>query len=163
MKKYLPQFFNNPSGFTLIELLIVITITAILAAIGFALFSGLTGRGNDDRRASDLKAYADAMEVRKDNSGFYLTVAATDFAGGVFPFEPTTRQEKYCYRDGTAAIANPAVSAWPASACPSLFTSLSGVSGVSGAAPLVSATATFFKFCTVNEAKTAVICYGSRQ
>lgn len=156
MKKLLPNTKYNSRGFTLIELLVVIAIIAVLALMGFAAFGGLTGRGNDDRRAADMKAFADAMEVKRANGSVYVTVAGTDFATGNFPSEPvTSRTEKYCYLDGTAAIANPA--AWTGTACPV------GWANVSGVAPTVTLTATFFKFCTVNEARTAVICQGSRQ
>ena len=156
MKKLLPQTKSNLQGFTLIELLVVIAIIAVLAVMGFAAFSGLTGRGNDDRRFADMKAFADAMEVKRGTGGVYVTVVATDFATGTFPVEPTGRTEKYCYLDGTTAIVNPAV--WATNlVCPSAWANVSGV------APTVAATATYFKFCTVNEARTAVICQGSRQ
>lgn len=152
---------NSAHGFTLIELLVVVAIIAVLSVIAFAVFNGVTGRGNDSRRSTDIKAFADAMEVKKSaSSSFYVTVAATDFATGTFPTEPSTRTEKYCYKDGTAAILNPVPGDWvPATpvACPT------GWANVSGSAPTVAATATFFKFCTINEAKNAVICQGSRQ
>ncbi len=155
MKKFLPKTVNNPRGFTLIELLVVIAIIAVLAVMGFAAFGGLTARGNDDRRRADIKAFGDAMEVKRASGTVYVTVAGTDFATGNFPTEPSTRTEKYCYIDGTTAIANPAV--WTGTACPT------GWANVSGVAPTVAATATFFKFCSENEAKANVICQGSRQ
>lgn len=170
MKKYLPtsqrfsvnKTLKNPLGFTLIELLVVIAIIAVLAVMGFAAFSGLTGRGNDDRRRADMKAFADAMEVKRGTGAVYVTVAATDFATGTFPSEPITRTETYCYTDGTAVIANPA--AWSGTACPASGSG-NGTAwmSVSGGAPTVSATATFFKFCTVDQAKLVVYCQGSRQ
>ena len=152
MKKFLPK-----NGFTLIELLVVIAIIAVLAVMGFAAFGGLTGKGNDDRRSGDMKAFADAMEVvrAKASASVYTAPAATDFATGSFPKEPTSRTEKYCYLDSTtAAVANPAIAA---TACPV------GWANVDGVAPTVTANAIYFKFCTINEAKTAVICQGSRQ
>jgi prepilin-type N-terminal cleavage/methylation domain-containing protein len=150
-------------GFTLIELLVVIAIIAILAVISFAAFSGLTGRGNDSRRQADIKALADAIEVKRGVGSVYVAPAVTDFSGGTVPQEPTTRVAKYCYTDGTAAIANPA--AWNATACPAAGsgngTAWMTVGGVT--LPTVSATATYFKACTVNQAASAVTCYGSRQ
>ncbi len=158
MKKYLCQ-----KGFTLIELLVVITILAILAVIGFAAFSGLTGRGNDSRREADIKSIADALEVKKGTSSTYQAITAADFATGTFPQEPdksTARIPKYCYTDGTAAIANPA--AWSQTACPTTWiNSNANLAGATGITP--SATAAYFKVCTVDEAKTTVICYGNRQ
>ncbi len=155
MKKFLPKTTTNSSGFTLIELLVVIAILAVLAVMGFAAFGGLTGRGNDSRRMADMKAFADAMEVKKGTGSAYVTVVATDFASGNFPAEPTTRTEKYCYSDSTtAAVANMAVAA--GSACATGWVTLSG-------APAVTSGATYFKFCTMNDKTTAVICQGSRQ
>ncbi|MBI2040268.1 prepilin-type N-terminal cleavage/methylation domain-containing protein, partial [Candidatus Microgenomates bacterium] len=77
MKKFLPI---KSSGFTLIELLVVVAILAVLAVMGFAAFGGLTGRGNDDRRSVDMKAFADAMEVKRANNAVYVAISATDFA-----------------------------------------------------------------------------------
>ncbi len=165
MKKFLPashQFsVNKQAGFTLIELLVVISILAILSVIGFAAFGGLTGRGNDARRVGDIKAFADAMEVKRSTGTAYVTVAATDFATGKFPSEPTSRGEKYCYKDSTTAVVpNTAVADWTAvgfDTCPA------GWANVSGSAPVVASGATFFKFCTINQAKTDVVCQGSKQ
>jgi prepilin-type N-terminal cleavage/methylation domain-containing protein len=149
---------KSSRAFTLIELLVVIAIIAILSVMGFAAFTGITGRGNDDRRATDMKAIADALEVKKGVNTTYQSIFPTDFATGVFPTEPTGRTEKYCYDDDTVSIPNPAVSAWAGPvACPT------GWNNVSGAVPAVSGTATYFKLCTVNEAKSAVICRGNRQ
>lgn len=160
MKKFLPKSVNNPHGFTLIELLIVITILSVLAVIGFAVFNGLAGRGNDSKRQADVKAIADALEVKKSNNATYQTVTGSDFTGGVVPKEPATRTEKYCYSEGTSVIANPAD--WTGSACPNAsWTSLDYSSGTGTVT--VAATTTFFKVCTVDQAKTTVICFGSRQ
>ena len=155
MKKLLP----TSKGFTLIELLVVITIIAVLAVMGFAVFSGLTAKGNDARRSADMKAFADAMEVTRANTSAntYTAPAATDFSGGAFPKEPTSRVEKYCYLDSTtAAVGNMAVTSGSACAI--------GWANVDGVAPTVTAGATFFRFCTMNDkAPFAVICQGSRQ
>ena len=171
--RYLQIYLNSlqlnfKSGFTLIELLVVIAIIAVLAVMGFAAFGGLTGRGNDSRRKADIKAFADAMEVKRGTGGVYVTVAVTDLAAGAFPSEPTSRTEKYCYTDGTAAIANPTLAQWvttpTSTACPTAGSG-NGTAwmNVSAAAPTVSATATFFKFCTYDQAKAVIFCVGSRQ
>lgn len=157
MKKLLPKNINNPQGFTLIELLVVITIIAVLAAIGFAAFRGLTGRGNNARIQADLKAIADAYEVRRSAPGIAnyggLALAVDDFSGGVIPFNPITGRV-YCIRTGIAAIANAA----PADV------------GASCVIPwvVVSTTAlpageTFFKVCAQDSAGLAVSCVGSKQ
>ena len=160
MKKFLPKN-TTYQGFTLIELLVVIAIIAVLAIMGFAAFGGLSAKGNDDRRAADMKADADAMEVvrARTSASVYSAPALTDFATGAAPKEPvTTRTQKYCYKDSTsAAVGNPASSDWGTLACPS------GWASVDGSLPSVTGSATYFKFCTVNDAVAAVICQGSRQ
>jgi len=154
-------------GFTLIELLVVIAIIAVLAVMGFAAFGGLTGKGNDARRAADMKAFADAMEaVRARTAGAtsYTAPALTDFSTGTFPVEPTNRAIKYCYQDSlSAAISNPTPTQFGtlnAAGCP---TAPGTWTGANGAAPSVSSGALYFKFCTINEAISTVICVGSRQ
>ncbi len=165
MKKSLPKISKSPQGFTLIELLVVIAIIAVLATMGFTAYNGLTGRGNDDRRATDIKAFADAMEVARGSNSNYEGIALTgsSFAAGNFPYEPTSRTEKYCYTDGTAVIANPTAAAMTGTICPTGGGTGTQWMNVSGATPTVSAGATCFKFCTINEAKSAVICRSSRQ
>ena len=49
-------------GFTLIELLIVITIIAILAAIGLVTYSSFTQRARDAKRQADLKFIQSGLE-----------------------------------------------------------------------------------------------------
>ncbi|TSC66685.1 MAG: Uncharacterized protein CEO21_124 [Microgenomates group bacterium Gr01-1014_80] len=162
MKIQLP----NRKGFTLIELLVVITILSVLAVIAFAAFRGLTGRGNDARRQADIKAIADAVEVARGQNSAYQTLTVNAFSGGFAPQEPArtaVNLPKYCYTDGTAVINNPAV--WSITDCPAAGSG-NGTAWMTvnnSQLPTVSATATFFKVCTVNEALAAVICYGSRQ
>ncbi len=50
------------SGFTLLELLVVITIIAILAAIGLGNYTRTLSRGRDAKRRADLKAIQNALE-----------------------------------------------------------------------------------------------------
>ncbi|MBI2022371.1 type II secretion system protein, partial [Candidatus Daviesbacteria bacterium] len=96
MKKLLPKTLNNPSGFTLIELLVVIAIIAVLAITGFAAFRGFTGRGNDARRSSDLKAIGDALEANR-GAAAYVVLASEQFASGAIPTDPdAARAARYC-------------------------------------------------------------------
>lgn len=154
MKKYLPT-----SGFTLIELLVVIAIIAVLAVIGFAAFQGLTGRGNDSRRRADVKAIADVYEVKRtaamaDYGGEAL--AATDFAGGAIPIDPTTGRQ-YCFKASTSAVPNAGVPAdiTAAGVCAGTWTAVSTAA--------IAASQTFWKVCTLLSDNTTVVCSGSKQ
>ena len=160
---------NSAHGFTLIELLVVISILAVLAVIGFAIFSGLAGKGNDTKRSSDIKAIADALEIKRTNTSgaaVYQTIGSGEvvdyFSAGVIPVDPNTaRVEKYCYRGGVAALTNPVPNDWnPVTpvVCPTNWTV------VPAAGPLtMGATHAYFKVCALNEAKTAAFCVGSKQ
>lgn len=111
MKKELPQ----RSGFTLIELLVVISIIAVLAVIGAAIFSGVQSRARDSRRQADTVAIGKALEANKTvgSSGYvgtgltFTTIQASWFAGGAVPAEPAgyTPQYSIVYSttNGTAA------------------------------------------------------------
>lgn len=107
MKKFLPQSIKNhqvyteplgqtrgkrsKSGFTLVELLVVITIIAILAVIGISAFSGAQKSARDGRRREDIASIVSAMESKYDFvSGTYAALAATFFASGVIPTDPST-------------------------------------------------------------------------
>ena len=171
---------NSQKGFTLIELLVVIAIIAVLAVIGFAVFNGLTTRGNDAKRQADLKSIADSLEVDR-GAVAYIPIDASSFASGAIPIEPSTsRVPKYCFNSGGAAITIPTAASWGGgtpTACPSGWTNLNAVATITpagcsgGAGSPTGCTATFFKVCTMNEAGSAnttgagaaVICVGSKQ
>ena len=59
-------------GFTLLELLVVISIIAILIALGAVSYTTAQKKGRDARRQGDIKAWAAAMEqYNAENSGSY--------------------------------------------------------------------------------------------
>lgn len=58
-------------GFTLIELLIVITIIAILAAIGLVSYTTFLKTARDNRRQSDLKLIQSALEQYHGDQKYY--------------------------------------------------------------------------------------------
>ena len=152
------RFSINKKGFTLIELLVVIAIIAVLAVIGFAAFRGLTGRGNDARIRADLKAIADAYEVRRSVPGVAnyggLALAVDDFSGGILPSNPITGRV-YCIRTGTAAAVANAALADVGTACTAPWAVVSTAA--------LAASSTFFKVCAQDTAGTAVSCVGSKQ
>lgn len=111
---------SKRSGFTLIELLVVIAIIAVLAVMGFAAYRGFTGRGNDDRRAADIKAIGDALEANKTSTGYQVLVG-NQFASGSIPTDPVSPRV-YCIASTSTATAvstfpsTPAT--WTTATCP---------------------------------------------
>lgn len=103
MKKFLPKTSINPSGFTLIELLIVITIIAVLATIGFAVYSGLgtAAKSRNAARRADLDAISKALEVNfgKTTTGNYDALANSQFSNGKIPATGPGKDEVYCAND----------------------------------------------------------------
>ncbi len=95
MKKLLPKTKYSPTGFTLVELLVVIAIIAILATVGFSLFTNAQRNARDARRREEIDAISKAIEIKKvPNTNTYVPIAGTDFANGVIPTDTTTAQ--YC-------------------------------------------------------------------
>lgn len=89
MRKFLPKFFNKPTGFTLIELMIVIAIIAILATIGFAVYSGIQSRARDSRREAEVTSIVNALEANKDQgTTVYPAISAAWFGNGSVPIDP---------------------------------------------------------------------------
>lgn len=109
-KVTLPELkFSTKKGFTLVELMIVVAIIAVLSVIGVTIFSGIQKDSRDARRKGDIDAIASAMEANygKTTAGQYAPLAATFFASGTIPVDPT------------ASSANPnGTSVVPEGACP---------------------------------------------
>lgn len=159
MNIQLPKNNTSRQGFTLIELLVVIAIIAVLAVISFAVFSGLTGRGNDARRNSDIKAIADVYEVKRGIAADYatLTLVGTDFAGGAIPADPVTGRQ-YCINSGAAAIANATVGAAGITAA-----GVCGAPWINVAGAALAAGTTNYKVCVLLTDNTTIRCVGSKQ
>lgn len=62
---------QSARGFTLIELLIVITIIAILAALGLTAYQAVYKSGRDSKRQSDLKTLQSALQQFHGDQHFY--------------------------------------------------------------------------------------------
>lgn len=66
-------------GFTLVELMIVISIIAVLAATGLAIYTKVSQNARDARRQTDLRSIQSALEQYNSDQFFY---PATLPAGG---------------------------------------------------------------------------------
>lgn len=161
MKKLLPKTSNNSQGFTLVELLVVIAIIAILSVVGITVFGNVQVRGRDARRAADIDSIGKAMEVAKGQTVSYPALAASMFANGAVPTDPTTGQtgaRNYCYVVGgtVAGLATPA--SW-ATGCPTGWTAITATGGV----PAGTSTNPYWRVCASMEGSTAVACTTSQQ
>ena len=82
----LPATSSQPSdkkGFTLIELLIVISIIAVLSAIGAVVYSSAQKNGRISRSIQDLQAIAGALEVYHTSNGSYPLEAGSPPASNI--------------------------------------------------------------------------------
>lgn len=91
----------NRKGFTLIELMIAIAIVAILATIGFTVYSNAQINARDTKRKQDIDAIAAAIETKKvPGQNTYQPITSADFSGGLVPSDPkataTTNPQQYC-------------------------------------------------------------------
>lgn len=96
--------YTRRKGFTLIELLIVISIIAILSAIGLVSYSNFMKSSRDARRQSDLKFIQSALEEYYSDQIYYpasitsgssLTAGSKTYMNKV-PTDPTATPD-YSY------------------------------------------------------------------
>jgi len=67
-------------GFTLMELLIVMSIIAIITAIGLVSYAPINRRSRDAKRKSDLEQVRSALEMYRSDNGYYPTSSAASFS-----------------------------------------------------------------------------------
>lgn len=116
MNKLLPKTANNHKGFSLVELMVVISIIAILAVIGFSIFTGAQAQARDGRRRAELDALAKSLETGFDaNTRVYTYTQATfnaDFSiTTTRPIDPQAPTRQYCIATDTASSTPPGVAA----------------------------------------------------
>lgn len=66
---------EHSKGFTLVELLVVISIIAILATIGYTIYSNAQKSVRDGKRKADIQAIHQALEQSRSQSTTYPSVA----------------------------------------------------------------------------------------
>jgi prepilin-type N-terminal cleavage/methylation domain-containing protein len=93
-------------GFTLLELLVVISILALLMAMGLVAFSTAQQRGRDSKRRGDIKATQNAFEqyfvVNGSEYAACNTMAASQMSEGELPTDPKPSQSYTCTVDTVA-------------------------------------------------------------
>lgn len=97
MKKVLLKTSNNTSGFSLVELMVVISIIAILSAIGMVIYTNTQKTARDTKRIADINNVAKALEMYYTQNGSVYpgnpstaiteisTLLTVYFSGGVMP------------------------------------------------------------------------------
>lgn len=100
MYKLLPKTIHNRNckGFTLVELLVVISIIAILAVVGFTVFSGVQKGARDAKRRADIEGISKALESHYNDTTspcsatsalpYCASVDASFFSAGAVPTNP---------------------------------------------------------------------------
>jgi len=77
-------------GFTLVELIVVITIMVVITSLGVISFAGVNKRSRDSRRVADLKKVSIALEIYRQENGYYpasVGALVSDYMEGV-PVDP---------------------------------------------------------------------------
>ncbi|NMC35911.1 prepilin-type N-terminal cleavage/methylation domain-containing protein [Candidatus Beckwithbacteria bacterium] len=101
---------TNKRGFTLIELMVVITIIAILSAVGMSSYKTVSKKSRDSRRKADLEQIRGALELYRADEGEYpvsLPDCGDPLASGTttymeqIPCDPTERTDYGYNQDDT--------------------------------------------------------------
>jgi len=77
-------------GFTFIEMLVVVTIMAVLTAVGASSFKVANQKARDGRRLGDLQQIRAALELYRTDQNVYPTTAQFPAVGGNLTFGTTT-------------------------------------------------------------------------
>ncbi len=89
---------NRRSGFSLIELMVVISIIAILMALGSVSFTTAQKKARDAARRTDMKAMQDAFEQFFSVNGTYdicANMAVAPFSPQGLPTDPKPGWDAY--------------------------------------------------------------------
>lgn len=167
MKKSALSERSESKGFTLVELLVVVAILAILALIGYGVFSGLQGGVRDARRRIEIDQLSKNIEsTRNAANGDYQytdTKGQADYPDGL---SDPSGGNKYCYAVATTSTP-PANPTWTTfTSCPSGWLEIGGstftvtVNATAGTNDLQDSGVKGYKVCAGSERST-LICKGN--
>lgn len=86
---------KKASGFTIVELLIVIVIIAILSTLVVMAYNGITEKANQSRRISDISSVRKALELYRQEVGYYPANGADNWGGALNSAAMTTALAPY--------------------------------------------------------------------
>lgn len=167
---------QNPYGFTLVELMVAIAIVAVLATVGFVIFTNTQKNARDTRRRGDLDAISNAFEghylpiagtcdgqLTPSTQPTYCALQKTWFTSKTVPLDPLgTGKQKYCMtqNNDSTVIDDLTINTWAnANTCPTDWVE------VLEKIPDPATVANFnsWKVCTYFESQKAILCKGSQQ
>ncbi len=106
---------QSTRAFTFIELLVVVTIIAILSAIGLVSFTNANRNARDAKRKADLESIRQALVLYRSDNGCYptgtgdesidaiKTILLDGYISSPFPVDPQSAQgKKYLYDTSNA-------------------------------------------------------------
>src|SRR5260221_14568315 len=83
---------NSKKGFTLVEMMVVISIIAILSAIGLTVYTQAQKAGRDAKRQSDIQEIQKALEqyyaINQTYPSTMSTLNSSYFPAGAVPTDP---------------------------------------------------------------------------
>lgn len=99
-------------GFTLVELLVSITIIAILAALGTAVYTEASKSARNAKRKSDMEMVRQALVLRKSQTGNYgsagnfsgIVTNMANYYSGPTPADPLTSGHAQYSGGSTGAV-----------------------------------------------------------
>lgn len=76
---------TKKTGFTLIELIVVITIMMVATMVGVASFQSASKKSRDSRRTADLEKIRVALEMYRQDKGYYPDVTISGLSSVLSP------------------------------------------------------------------------------
>lgn len=95
--------WERQTGFTIVELLIVVVVIAILAAITIVAYTGVQARAQASSAQSDLRQFAQIMEIQKTQSSTdtYPSILTSDmgikFTKSIYGLDNQNKNVRFCY------------------------------------------------------------------
>lgn len=95
-------------GFTLVELLVTLSIMTVIMGVALVAFSSTRATGRDGRRRADIEALRSALEIYRNDNGYYpLTLAGlTPTYISTTPADPASPSRNYAYAPSPAGCSN---------------------------------------------------------